>query len=290
MDFYEEIAHRAIVAKKAAEGETFEVERGKQVQLPLWPNAIRASPSVVLRSALFRVTSKHSKASLQQCVASWPGVVIKYTGLPLCQTDLDVWLQFLEMVKRDGPVVVTTAYGMLKALGRRRGGNDIRWLNRTLAKLGSAYVEIVFEGMSAPYSGTLLSAVEPIPGTKYGYKLYFDEKLVRLFEEGCTWIDWGVRRQLKGDLTKWLHGFILSHNATAERPSKIKLSILQDLSGSEQSAIRNFRLAARRAMAQLEQRSVVMSWRLEKDVLSFARPPHRRSRGQKSLPSAKTRS
>ena len=240
-------------------------------QLPLWPNVMRAAPSVVLRSALFRV-SKNKLGSFKGAkVASWKGAYIEYTGLELTQQDLDVWLQALHMAREQlGTKVTFTALGMLKSIGRRgTGKNDFLWLKNTLTKLTACAVVVTSTDGRKTYGAGLVNEFKIDGNACY---LTINPSMVELFDDGYTWVEWKTRLGLKGNLTKWLHAYICSHQATTRAPSKIKLENLQELYGSESGLLRQFRDSIRRSITQLEEKNVMSSWSIEKDVLAFARP------------------
>lgn len=50
----------------------------KVVQLPLWPETVRACPSCALRSALFGVVRRGRRKALERVVlAAWEGITIR---------------------------------------------------------------------------------------------------------------------------------------------------------------------------------------------------------------------
>lgn len=255
-------------------------------QLPLWPEAQRAAPSAVLRSSLFRVTKTGIGSFNDAKIASWPDVTISYTGLELTQPDLDVWLEALHMAKEQlGHKVVFTARGLLRAIGRRGGGRtDTRWLEKVFRKLTANAVVIRSSDGGKVYGAGLIHKYMMEGDACY---LEINPDLARLFEdENYTRLDWVTRRELKGNLTKWLHAYVCSHRATPKRPSKLGLEKLRVLCGSECKTLRNFRLDVRKSVKQLQDKGVVDEWSVDDDVLSFVRPPKQRGRKPKQLAAA----
>ena len=86
-------------ARKVAEAKT------KVVQLPLWPEPVRAVPNGFLRSALFGAIAKGRRRYINgEDLAAVDGVTIRYKGERLDQGDLDVWESVLHAVRLQGVV------------------------------------------------------------------------------------------------------------------------------------------------------------------------------------------
>jgi hypothetical protein len=250
---------------------------GQVIKLPPWAGELRACPSCVLRSALFRVIERGQRKALQRTVlAAWPGVTIRYTGWQLDQSDLDVWLTVLHMARerRLGVRLLVTVHSLLKALGRCTGKRDHEWLKGTMARLNGAVVEITAN--SKTYSGPLVMEFVRDEATGH-YLLALNPNLVVLFEDDAfTRLEWEQRQDLSKDLTKWLHGYILSHRATTKHPHRIGLERLRELCGSDREDLRFFRRDIREAMKELQAASVVTTWRVtENDALEVVRPRRR---------------
>ena len=70
------------------------------VQLPLWPEPVRAVPNGFLRSALFGAIAKGKRRYIDgEQLAALDGIEIRYTGQRLDQGDLDVWESVLHAVR-----------------------------------------------------------------------------------------------------------------------------------------------------------------------------------------------
>ena len=278
-NFYEQIADEALALTKERDEVGPQKDRPGIIQLPLWAGHEHAAPSGVLRSAIFRVTNKKipNRSMRRTEVASWPGWTIRYSGIVLSQSDLDVWLAILDLVKVDGPVINTSTRGLLKKMGRSRGSSDVNWLLDVLDKLNSCGLEI--ETSAGYYGGSLVDEYVVPRNTTKSVEITINRKLAMLFNDGFTKIPKEERRVLRGELTKWLHGYILSHKATPLRPSWIKLQNLHALTGSEDKAATGFRRRVKNAMLQLEKLGVVESWSIEDDVLRFVKPSQKNPGG-----------
>ena len=130
------------------------------------------------------------------------------------------------------------------------------------------------------YIGSLIDeAAQDKEGGKFYVKV--NAQLTTLFADGYTLNDWETRKALKHDLSKWLLGYIQSHEATNAKPHRINLERLRDLCGSETEELRFFRKDIRKAMAELASANVIKRWQVtESNTLEFARP-------EKQLKSAK---
>ena len=250
----------------------------KIVRLPLWPAELRTCPSCVLRSALFGVVRRGRRSYLErQIIAAWANTTIRYTGMRLDQADLDVWLAALHLTRESGlgAPVRTSIGAMLKAMGRTQDGRAYEDFNNTIVRLTGCVVEITANRKT--YGGSLIESFERDEDTGR-YVLYLNPRLVVLFEdEAFALIDWEQRHGLRRDLSKWLHGYILSHRATPREPHRIGLEKLRDLCGSETGELWKFRQQVREAMAELQKTNIVTRWKITSgDALEFVRPQRNR--------------
>jgi hypothetical protein len=92
-----ESMRRTLEAKAKKEATTPETlqsapkPQAKIVQLPLWPEPTRGTPNSFLRGALFAAIQGKERQGLQrQVLASQKGSTIRFTGIQLDQSDLDV--------------------------------------------------------------------------------------------------------------------------------------------------------------------------------------------------------
>jgi len=166
------------------------------VQLPLWPEAKRGVPNSTLRGALFAaVQGKGRRYMKGELLAAQRGVAVRFTGMQLDQSDLDVWEQALHLARHHplGTRCHFTARGFLKALGRRTG--DREWLKGAFRRLAGAVVEITHGRWT--YGGTLLEFYRDEDAGRYVLKI--NSKLADLYASTrWTAIDWEQRHKLGG--------------------------------------------------------------------------------------------
>jgi hypothetical protein len=244
------------------------------VRLPVWPEDARTCPSCVLRSALFGVVRRGRRRALErEILATWAGVVIRYTGWRLDQADLDVWLSALHLAREHplGEPVSVRINAVLRAMGRPTDGRSHEWFKGAVARLTACAVEITAGDKT--FGGPLVEGFQRDEATG-DHLLHLSPWLAELFEDDAlTWLDWEIRRSLEGDLAKWLHGYIASHRATARSPHRLGLERLRDLCGSETEGLRFFRRDVREAMQALQAAGVVAAWCITPgDALEVVRP------------------
>jgi len=120
------------------------------VQFPVcWGEEYRAAPNAIFRSALFPALSSNEKEKrrfLEKeeifCVA---GIKVTFTGKQFDQSDLDVYLEILNIARNYpmGSVVKFSAYSLLKALGLPTGGSNHARLHSVIVRLRGGTLEIV---------------------------------------------------------------------------------------------------------------------------------------------------
>lgn len=234
--------------------------------LPHWPAGIRGTPNACLRSALFAGVQGNERIAYKKrtLLAAVDGIEVRYLGVQLNQSDLDVWMQIVHLSRQQLPgfSVSFSAYGLLTALGRGNGKSQHEWLKESMARLGGAFVEITFQGRDTFGEKGFLRYHRDEVTQRYVVEL--TESMLRLFEEGYTYIEFEQRRKLrKHPLALWLHGFISSHAA----PYPLKIQTLYQLSGSTTQNIRDFKLRLRRALTTLVTIGTLESFEIQHDIV-----------------------
>jgi len=246
------------------------------IQFPMpWEKEQRGVPSAIMRSALFGVVKRGKRAYLDGVdLVSWGNTSVKYTGARLMQSDQDVWMACVEACKRQGKTDIIISQRELMKLAERKGSNTQR-LWSDLVRLRAATVEVIAE--KRRYVGGLIDSAEKDEETGH-IALSINPKMLALFGANVTHIDVEQRAALGLDLSKWLQGYVCSHDATWRKPHFISLERIQGLCGSK-TTIREFRRAIKKAMDELQQTNVVAGWKLENDVLTLWRALKMKKRG-----------
>ena len=208
------------------------------VQLPLWPEPVRAVPNGFLRSALFGAIAKGRRRYINgEDLAAIDGVTIRYKGERLDQGDLDVWESVLHAVRLQelGSQCRVTSYALLKLMGKTDTGKNRATLHNRIERLVANAVTVK-QGRYTYIGGLIRFAAKDEETQEWVIEL--DEKLRPLFAgDQFTQIEWAVRHELDGKpLAQWLHGFYASH----AKPFPMKVETLLRLCGSE-SELRRYR-------------------------------------------------
>jgi hypothetical protein len=256
-----------------------------QLQLPIWPDAVRCVPNAILRSALFGISTNRKFHKMRTVIASVEGFEIRFKGEAFNQTDLDVWEMLLHLARLQpmGEDVRFTAHALLKELGRGTGKSQHDELKEQFARLGAGFAEITWTKERKAFASTLLASYkrDDITGQ---YIVTFNREMLHLYESGHTLIDWGQRQSLgKNNLAKWLHG----HYATHAKPFPYKVQTLRELSGSDVAELRTFRQKLKQALDLLQAAGAIVSWAIDDDdLVHVVRPPSASQRRHLALKKA----
>ena len=225
----------------------------KVVQLPLWPEPVRAVPNGFLRSALFGAIAKGRRRYINgEDLAAIDGVTIRYKGERLDQGDLDVWESVLHAVRLQelGGQCRVTSYALLKLMGKTDTGKNRATLQNRIERLVANAVTVK-QGRYTYIGGLIRFAAKDEETQEWVIEL--DEKLRPLFAaDQFTQVEWAVRHALDGQqLAQWLHGFYASH----AKPFPMRMETLLKLSGSENDNPRSAQQKLRKALDAVSEAS-----------------------------------
>ena len=226
------------IESRGKSGVQVQEESLPKVQLPLWPESVRAVPNGFLRSALFGAIAKGRRRYIDgEQLAAVDGIEIRYTGQRLDQGDLDVWESVLHAVRLQemGSQCRVTSYALLKLMGLTDTGKNRVTLNKRITRLVASALTVKQGRYS--YIGSLIAGAAKDEETQE-WVIELDAKLRPLFAaDQFTQVEWAVRHALNGKpLAQWLHGFYASH----AKPFPMKVETLLRLCGSE-SELRRYR-------------------------------------------------
>jgi len=258
-----EMAERAATEESEASGDD---TKALQMTLPGFRGAVAHVPNDYARSALFGVVRRGRRRYMEgEAIVAWGDGRISYTGKQLDQADLDVLMAVASMVNdSDDGKVRTTRRALLKATGRKGAGSkDIKWLKSSLARMTAC--DLTLEQGRYAYHGNILNYAED---KETGELLVFLNPSQRWLwsQSRTTRLDMQQRAALGTDLAKWLQAYVCSHKATSRNPHMIGLDKLQPLTGST-APPRNFRIAVKKAMADLERAGIVTAWAVGKNLV-----------------------
>jgi hypothetical protein len=166
-----------------------------------------------------------------------------------------------------GNICMFNGNAFLKAMGRSNGKANYKWLHDSLSRLVACAVEI--RHGKRVFTGSLISSFVRDDETRL-YKITLDPDTLKLFGS-CDWssIEWAERLALKGKpLALWLHGYIASHAALIP----VKIETLKALSGSRTGNTRQFKVASKKAFADLE-RVAGISAAFDSDLVLIKKNP-----------------
>lgn len=242
------------VKKMAAEAQEKEQQRKVSapcnvVQLPLWPEPVRAVPNGFLRSALFGAIGKGKRRFMKgEQIAALEGIEIHYTGERLDQGDLDVYENVLHAVRLQalGKQCRLTSYALLKLMGKTDTGKNRATLQTRIERLRANAVRMK-QGRYTFIGGLIDEGYKDEETQEW--VIVVNPKLQALFApDQFTQIDWSVRHALTGQpLAQWLHGYYASH----AKPYPVNIATLLTLSGSENEEPRSSRQKLRKALDAL---------------------------------------
>jgi hypothetical protein len=242
----------------------------KVIRLPVWPEPQRGAPNSALRGALFAAIQGKDRRYLKgELLTAQQGIKIRFTGMQLNQSDLDVWEQALHLARQHplGTQCHFTAYGFLKALGRPTGGDHHEWLKDVFRRLAGAVAEITHNRMT--YFGSMIEGGIRDEDTGQ-YVLEINPKIMALYSAGWTAADWDQRQLLRGKpLALWLHGFYSSH----ADPYPLTVEYLHQLSGGRTAKMRKFKQNLKTALGELVKVGVIRDFEIEGDLVSVDRVP-----------------
>lgn len=236
-------------------------EPAKVIQLQFWGEDYRAAPNAVFRSALFPAlhpTQKENRQFLKNedifCVA---GLKIIFTGEQLDQSDLDVYLEILNMARPFplGTPVKFSAYALLKALGLSVGGNDHKRLHDVLIRLCGGVIDITDH--EKRYFGQLLHGGIRDEITQ-NYTIKINPDFAVLFGFGMwSKIDLEKRRALgRNNTAKALYGYYATHiNPTAHN-----FETLANLAGLTNSNKRQTKAAVIKAHEAMKEAGILSDY------------------------------
>ena len=243
--------------------------KAKVVQLPLWPDPVRGVPNPLMRSALFAaVQGKQRRAMQRELLEVQQGTEIRFTGIQLDQSDLDVWEQALHLARLNplGTRCHFVAHSFLKSLGRRTGKSDHEWLKDSIARLAACCVEVKYGRFT--YGGSLLEFYRDDETGRY--YLEINPKMKAIYDAGYTLTDWEERAELRGKpLALWLHGYFATH----ADPFPVKVETLHRLSGSANKEMRSFKQQLKAALADMQAIGAIEDYVIEGELVRVERTP-----------------
>jgi len=254
------------------------------VQLPMWPDAVRGGPNVLLRSAFFAGIHSCKRKSLGQQtsperepegieIATQDGQSVKYAGTQLNQYDADVFFEVLHRSRRHplGSEALFTGASFLSSIGRSRNNLNYEDLDNSLRRLkrGTVDVSWIIGSKRYIFVGSLIDSYIRELESKL-YRVTLSPEIRTLFSHASwTQLEWEERMKLRGKpLAQWLHSYFSTH----ARPYPVTVEFLKEKTGSPMKLLKHFKVELRNALQTLQD---LIGWTVEWDgnLVRVMRPP-----------------
>lgn len=263
------LEQKAAQAREAAEQKA---QEPRQMFLPGMDEFMRAMPNHIARSSLFAPVARGRRKMHDGTILQSRGdAEIRFSGKQLDEAQADVWMQAMKEAQRQplGTPVVINRTDFLRAIGRTKGGENYKWLHRTMQDL--AFAMLVIEVTKADGKPKLsigkTRALHLIAGFDYDedseeYTLTIDPRWHAMYgNREFALVDWEKRLEFgrNQDMAKSLQRLISTSSDVVQRFS------LEYLKGRAQSVgrMRDFRDALEKAMRELERLEIIAGGRIE---------------------------
>ena len=259
-------------AEVAAQAEQKAAETPRQLFLPGMDEFMRAMPNHIARSSLFAPVARGRRKMHDGTILQSRGdAEIRFSGKQLDEAQADVWMQAMKEAQRQplGTPVVINRTDFLRAIGRTKGGENYKWLHRTMQDLALAMlvIEVKKDDGKPKLSIGKTRALHLIAGFDYDedseeYTLTIDPRWHAMYgNREFALIDWEKRREFgrNQDMAKTLQRLLATSADPVQRYALDWLKGKMEYGGR----MRDFRDALTRACTELKRLEIVSEWRIE---------------------------
>lgn len=244
-------------------------QEARVIQLPLWPEPKRGTPNSFIRSSLFAAIQGKDRGFIKgQLLASQNNIEVKFTGEQLNQDDLTLWETLVHLARHEplGDHCLFTAHGILKAMNLHTGGDEHKRLEEGIVRLTACAVQITHDGRT--YGGNLVHSYRS-ESSESLYDVRLNKDLINLFGEShWTAINWEQRLKLRRKpLAQALHAYFSSHRD----PYPIGLEFLRDVTGSQNTELRDFKRRVKNALGELVQIGFLVGFSINGGLVAVER-------------------
>jgi len=238
-------------------------------QYDMWHDGRLAFPNDLIRGSLFAVSKR---TELEREIATQDGLTIRYKGVPLDQSHLDIFaaVTYLARGLHADATVQTSRYELLGIMGwksNEAGAKGFDWIWRRLSDLVAGTI-MVEQHRRKIATGSLLSAIAIDEGTDR-ISVTFNP-LVRPLFDFATHLRPSERHRLSSPLDKWLLAFLCSNTWTFP----MHIETYRELSGST-ALPKEFTRQIKASLARLKRHRFIDSWEISRTLVKIEREPTR---------------
>ena len=243
----------------------------KNLFLPGMNEFTWAMPNHLARSSIFAPVARgRRKIHDGNIIHSRGDVEIRFSGRQLDEAQADVWMQAMKEAQRQplGTPVVINRCAFLRKIGRTDGGENFKWLHRTMQDLVFAMlvIEVTKRGGRKLSIGKT-RALHLISGFDYDedreeYTLTIDPRWDAMYDNREFALINGEKRKNFGrnqDLAKALQRLVATSSTAVQRYAVSWLKKKMEYSGR----LRDFRDALDRSCVELERLEIIAKGRIE---------------------------
>ena len=263
------LEQKAAQAREAAEQKA---QEPRQMFLPGMDEFMRAMPNHIARSSLFAPVARGRRKMHDGTILQSRGdAEIRFSGKQLDEAQADVWMQAMKEAQRQplGTPVVINRTDFLRAIGRTKGGENYKWLHRTMQDLAFAMlvIEVTKDDGKPKLSIGKTRALHLIAGFDYDeaseeYTLTIDPRWHAMYgNREFALIDWEKRREFgrNQDMAKTLQRLVATSSNPVQRYALDWLKGKMEYGGR----MRDFRDALTRACTELERLEIITAHKIE---------------------------
>lgn len=258
---------------EVVEGARVDLTQMRSCQIPLWDNDERALLHDFARSALFtcRQKVKRDYFKKKEIIAA-SHLKLRYTGLELRQSDLDVYLQLLHLSRgkmigplgQFNPYLEFNGWQFIQSLGWARAPKNLEKLSQSLTNMVACAITLDrgpgkggFKTSNLVVKFEHQIADQDIDDGSPNWKIVLNTDVANELKGGnFNRIDWPLRQKLP-PLGKWLMGYYDSQKTVFP----IHIDKLRELSGSVRD-LKHFKLDLKKDLDILVRLGFLKSWNI----------------------------
>ena len=220
---------------------------------------LRHISNYIVRSSLYSINAEKFRdvRETREVVCSDSNFRLEYDGYRLGQDDFDLFqvVSNLWYLNEKQEHLYLSKYELANCLKKVQAGKTYQNLMLSVDRLARCIFVCYYNEYK--FVGALLTYVEHTSGK---LKFSFNQELMNLLAiDNKSFQDYEIRRNLNGDLTKWLYNFYSTHSQTQYHT----LDHLKQYCGAT-SEDRKFKLLLKKSLEQLLEKEIITSFEFKK--------------------------